>query len=94
MAKTIFDKINATEGTIYRTDLFGSYKTWGDHLSYHPLGGVVLNKATDNYGRLQGYSGLYVIDGSLVPGNTSVNPFVTITALAERNIEKIIATDL
>lgn len=28
------------------------------------------------------------------PGNTSVNPFVTITALAERNIEKIIATDL
>lgn len=94
MAKTIFDKINSTEGTIYRTDLFGVYKTWGDHLTYHPLGGAVLNKATDNYGRLLGYSGLYVIDGSLVPGNTSVNPFVTITALAERNIERIIATDL
>ncbi|MFE5022605.1 GMC oxidoreductase [Streptomyces sp. NPDC056656] len=94
MAKTIFDKINAKEGTIYRTDLFGTYKIWGDHLTYHPLGGAVLNKATDNYGRLHGYSGLYVIDGSLIPGNTSVNPFVTITALAERNIEKIIATDL
>ncbi|MDX6363682.1 MAG: cholesterol oxidase [Streptomyces sp.] len=94
MAKTIFDKINAKEGTIYRTDLFGVYKIWGDHLTYHPLGGAVLNKATDNYGRLHGYSGLYVIDGSLIPGNTSVNPFVTITALAERNIEKIIATDL
>ncbi|MCX5554895.1 GMC oxidoreductase [Streptomyces sp. NBC_00038] len=94
MAKSIFDKINATEGTIYRTDLFGVYKIWGDHLTYHPLGGAVLNKATDNYGRLHGYSGLYVIDGSLIPGNTSVNPFVTITALAERNIEKIIATDL
>ncbi|MEU6659075.1 GMC oxidoreductase [Streptomyces sp. NPDC046821] len=93
MAKTIFDKINATEGTIYRTDLFGTYKIWGDHLTYHPLGGAVLNKATDNYGRLHGYSGLYAIDGSLIPGNTSVNPFVTITALAERNIEKIIATD-
>ncbi|WP_274564710.1 GMC oxidoreductase [Streptomyces spiramyceticus] len=93
-AKTIFDKINAKEGTIYRTDLFGSYKIWGDHLTYHPLGGAVLNKATDNYGRLHGYSGLYVIDGSLIPGNTSVNPFVTITALAERNIERIIATDL
>lgn len=38
--------------------------------------------------------GLYVIDGVLVPGNTSVNPFVTITALAERNIERIIADDL
>ncbi|MGR4878491.1 GMC oxidoreductase [Streptomyces sp. LARHCF249] len=94
MAKTIFDKINSKEGTIYRTDLFGTNKIWGDHLTYHPLGGAVLNKATDNYGRLHGYTGLYVIDGALIPGNTSVNPFVTITALAERNIEKIIATDL
>ncbi|MFD0021154.1 GMC oxidoreductase [Streptomyces sp. NPDC058382] len=94
MAKTIFDKINAKEGTIYRTDLFGVYKIWGDHLTYHPLGGAVLDRATDNYGRLLGHPGLYVIDGSLIPGNTSVNPFVTITALAERNIEKIIATDL
>jgi cholesterol oxidase len=94
MAKSIFDKINAKEGTIYRTDLFGTYKIWGDHLTYHPLGGAVLNKATDNYGRLHGYPGLYVVDGALIPGNTSVNPFVTITALAERNVEKIIATDL
>ncbi|MDR6978482.1 cholesterol oxidase [Streptomyces sp. 3330] len=94
MAKTIFDKINAKEGTIYRTDLFGAYKIWGDHLTYHPLGGAVLDKATDNYGRLHGHPGLYVIDGALVPGNTSVNPFVTITALAERNIEAIIAADL
>lgn len=94
MAKTIFDKINKKEGTIYRTDLFGTNKIWGDHLTYHPLGGAILNKATGNYGRLHGYTGLYVIDGALIPGNTSVNPFVTITALAERNIEKIIATDL
>ncbi|RNL62919.1 GMC family oxidoreductase [Nocardioides marmoriginsengisoli] len=94
MAKTIFDKINSKEGTIYRTDLFGAYKVWQDGLTYHPLGGAVINKATDNYGRLHGYQGLYVIDGSLIPGNTTVNPFVTITALAERNIEKIIATDL
>ncbi|MFJ6695274.1 GMC oxidoreductase [Streptomyces sp. NPDC091272] len=94
MAKTIFDKINKKEGTIYRSDLFGSNKVWGDHLTYHPLGGAVLDKATDNYGRLHGHPGLYVIDGALIPGNTTVNPFVTITALAERNIERIIATDL
>jgi cholesterol oxidase len=93
MARSIFDKINSKEGTIYRTDLFGVYKIWGDHLTYHPLGGAVLGKATDNYGRLAGHPGLYAIDGSLIPGNTSVNPFVTITALAERNIEKIITTD-
>jgi cholesterol oxidase len=34
------------------------------------------------------------MDGALIPGNTAVNPFVTITALAERNIERIIASDL
>jgi cholesterol oxidase len=93
-ARTIFDRINAREGTIYRTDLFGAYKIWGDHLTYHPLGGAVLDRATDNHGRLHGYRGLYVIDGALIPGNASVNPFVTITALAERNIEEIIAKDL
>ena len=93
-AKRVFDAINAKQGTIYRTDLFGVYKTWGDDFTYHPLGGCVLNDATDNYGRLPGYPGLYVMDGALIPGSTGVNPFVTITALAERNIEKIIATDL
>ncbi|QCQ92810.1 GMC oxidoreductase [Rhodococcus sp. SGAir0479] len=94
MAKKVFDKINKKEGTIYRTDLFGVYKTWGDDFTYHPLGGCLLNKATDNYGRLPGYPGLYVVDGSLVPGNVGVNPFVTITALAERNMAKIVSTDL
>ncbi|MBL1076090.1 GMC family oxidoreductase [Nocardia sp. 2] len=93
-AKRVFDKINKKEGTIYRTDLFGLSKVWGDDFTYHPLGGCVLDTATDNYGRLTSYPGLYVIDGSLIPGSTTVNPFVTITALAERNIEKIVATDL
>jgi len=93
-AKHMFDQINAKAGTIYRTDLFGVYKTWGDDFVYHPLGGCVLNQATDNYGRLPGYAGLYVVDGSLIPGSTGVNPFVTITALAERNLAQIIATDL
>lgn len=30
---------------------------------------------------------------SLIPGSTGVNSFLTITALAERNIEQIIAND-
>ncbi len=93
MAKSIFDKINRKEGTIYRTDLFGFAKIWGDTFTYHPLGGAVLGQATDGHGRLHGYPGLYAIDGSLIGGNTTVNPFVTITALAERNIEQIIGTD-
>lgn len=93
-AKRVFDTINKAQVTVYRSDLFGVNKVWGDDFTYHPLGGCILNQATDNYGRLPGYPGLYVMDGSLIPGSTGVNPFVTITALAERNIEKIITADL
>lgn len=57
----------------------------------HPLGGAVLGKATDGYGRVKGYDGLYVMDGAAIPGSTgTVNPSLTITALAERNIAEII----
>jgi choline dehydrogenase-like flavoprotein len=57
----------------------------------HPLGGAVLGRATDNYGRVIGHPGLYVMDGAAVPGSTgTVNPSLTIAALAERNIENIV----
>lgn len=57
----------------------------------HPLGGAVLGKATDGYGRVKGYDGLYVMDGAAIPGSTgTVNPSLTITALAERNIAQVI----
>ncbi|MFF2553258.1 GMC oxidoreductase [Nocardia sp. NPDC058058] len=57
----------------------------------HPLGGAVLGRATDVNGRVHGHPGLYVMDGAGIPGSTAtVNPSLTITALAERNIESII----
>lgn len=60
----------------------------------HPLGGVVLDLATDNIGMVRNYNGLYVIDGALVPGHTGcANPALTIAALAERNIERILIRD-
>jgi len=94
MAKKLFDRINAANSTIYRYDLFGSAdKVFADDFTYHPLGGCVLGKATDNYGRVKGYSKLYVTDGSLVPGSIGVNPFVTITALAERTMARVLAED-
>nr|WP_246124062.1 GMC oxidoreductase [Nocardia bhagyanarayanae] len=59
----------------------------------HPLGGAVIGRATDEYGRVRGYRGLYVMDGAAVPGSTgTVNPALTISALAERNIEQIISS--
>lgn len=94
MAKKLFDRINAANLTIYRYDLFGSAgKVFADDFTYHPLGGCVLGRATDDYGRVKGYARLYVTDGSLVPGNIGVNPFVTITALAERTMARVLAED-
>ena len=94
MAKKLFDRINAANATIYRYDLFGtSNKVFADDFCYHPLGGCVLGQATDDYGRVKGYPKLYVTDGSLVPGNIGVNPFVTITALAERTMARVLAED-
>ncbi len=92
-AKAMFDRINSVNNTKYRTDLFGGGKVFADDFCYHPLGGCVLDKATDNVGRVKGYRGLYVTDSSLIPGSIGVNPFVTVTALAERNIRRVLAQD-
>jgi cholesterol oxidase len=94
MAKKLFDRINWVNATIYRYDLFGSAgKAFADDFCYHPLGGCVLGRATDDYGRVKGCSKLYVTDGSLVPGSIGVNPFLTITALAERTMTRVLAED-
>ncbi|HEX5373658.1 MAG TPA: GMC oxidoreductase [Aquabacterium sp.] len=93
-AKTLFDRINSKIGARYRTDLFGDGKIFADDFCYHPLGGCVMGQATDAYGRVKGYQGLYITDSALIPGSIGVNPFVTITALAERNIRQVLAQDL
>lgn len=60
----------------------------------HPLGGAVLGKACDMVGRLIGYKGLYVVDSSLIPGSVgAATPALTIAALAERAMSRIIAED-
>lgn len=87
-AKQVFDKIVAANGVDYRDDLF-SGKVFAPN-TVHPMGGCVRGKATDNFGRVNGYDKLYVNDGSLLPGHVGCNPYMTITALAERNIEAIL----
>lgn len=37
------------------------------------------------------YPGLYVMDGSLIPLGVGANPALTVTALAERNMERVMA---
>ncbi|MFG2000599.1 GMC family oxidoreductase N-terminal domain-containing protein [Spirillospora sp. NPDC048911] len=62
----------------------------GPHTA-HPLGGAVICKATDAYGRLHGHRGLYCLDGALMPGSTAaVNPALTIAAIVERCLDHII----
>lgn len=57
----------------------------------HPLGGAVMGQACDLDGRVLGYDGLYVVDGALIPGSTAAcNPALTIAAIAERCMDRIL----
>jgi cholesterol oxidase len=44
----------------------------------------------DPFGRVFGYPGLYVVDGSMLPGPVGPNPSNTIAALAHRAAEQLI----
>ncbi len=91
-ATYVFDRINAAAGSTYKTDMFGG-ATMGSSSTYHPVGGCPIARATDDYGRITEYPGLYVVDGSLIPVGIGANPALTITALAERNVERVLAED-
>jgi cholesterol oxidase len=60
----------------------------------HPLGGCpmgddVSRGVVDDMGRVHGFAGLYVLDGSIVPTALGVNPSKTIAALAERGVHRL-----
>lgn len=90
-AKYFLRTMNKANGGTRSHLLF--HNGFGADVCYHPLGGIVLGKATDDFGRLNGHKNLYVVDGSLIPGTIGVNPFVTITAIAEYCMEEIIRSD-
>jgi cholesterol oxidase len=63
--------------------------------TFHPLGGAVIGRACDAFGRVAGYRGLYVTDASLIPGSTGAcNPALTVAALAERCLDDVLANDV
>jgi cholesterol oxidase len=62
----------------------------------HPLGGCPIGRnesegVVDSYGRVFGYPGLYIADGSVMPGPVGPNPSNTIAALAHRFAEQLLA---
>jgi cholesterol oxidase len=87
-AQLVFDRVTQANGVDYRDDIFEG-KVFAPN-TVHPLGGCVRGVATDAFGRVNGYDNLYVNDASLLPGYLGCNPFMSITALAERNIEGIL----
>lgn len=54
-----------------------------------PMGKNIQEGMLDETFQVFGYPGMYVIDGSVIPGNLGVNPSLTITALAEYAMSRI-----
>ncbi|MGL4304608.1 MAG: GMC oxidoreductase [Mycobacteriaceae bacterium] len=55
----------------------------------HLLGGMPIGLATDMNGKVHGYPNLFVVDGSLIPGNAcGANPSLAILGLAERVMDQ------
>jgi len=64
-------------------------------ITVHPLGGAPMGRSADegvvdSWGRVFGHPGLYVADGSVMPGTVGPNPSLTIAALADRFADGII----
>ena len=99
-SNAFFEQVRATDKEIARilNGKFVDNPPW--HLSrvitVHPLGGCPMGRderegVVDSYGRVFGHPGLYVVDGSMMPGPVGPNPTNTIAALAHRAAERLIA---
>ncbi|MGZ4168560.1 MAG: GMC family oxidoreductase [Solirubrobacteraceae bacterium] len=65
------------------------YTRWAPGLTAHPLGGCPMGHdarsgVVDAHGGVFGYPGLFVADGSIMPGPVGPNPSFTIAAMAGR----------
>jgi cholesterol oxidase len=65
-------------------------------ITVHPLGGCPMSDSprdgvVDARGAVHGHPGLYIADGSVMPGPVGPNPSFTIAALADRTADRIIA---
>lgn len=72
-----------------------SYSLLHQVLTAHPLGGCPMGFTRDDgivnsYGEAFDYPGLYVVDGSSMPGPVGPNPSLTIAAISDRAADHII----
>lgn len=72
-----------------------SFEYFKQVFTAHPLGGCPMGRdeteaVVDSYGEVFNYPGLYVVDGSIMPGPVGPNPSMTIAAVSDRAAEHII----
>lgn len=87
-AKEILERDGLSKVMPWTNDLVGAY-------TVHPLascriGDDPATSALDEHHELRNHPGIYVTDGSAVPGALTVNPALTISALAERAVPGIV----
>ncbi len=89
-AKLVFDRVTQANGVDYRDDLFEG-KAFAPN-TVHPLGGCVRGAGHRPVRpRATATTTCTSTTPRCIPGYIGCNPFMTITALAERNIEAILA---
>ncbi|MCT9933219.1 GMC family oxidoreductase [Planotetraspora sp. A-T 1434] len=86
--KDILERDGLATVTPWTNDLVGAY-------TVHPLASCRIGddphtSALDDRHELRGHPGIFVTDGSAVPGALTVNPAMTICALAERAVPGIV----
>jgi enediyne biosynthesis protein E9 len=86
--RAIFERDGLAQVMPWTNDVVGAY-------TVHPLASCRIGddpdiSALDDRHELRGHPGIFVTDGSAVPGAMTVNPAMTIAALAERAIPGIV----
>jgi choline dehydrogenase-like flavoprotein len=86
--KEILEKDGLARVTPWTNDVVGAYTV--HPLSSCRIGDDPATSALDDRHELRGHPGIFVTDGSSVPTGVTVNPALTIAALAERAIPGIV----
>jgi choline dehydrogenase-like flavoprotein len=86
--KEIMEKDGLSKVMPWTNDLVGAY-------TVHPLASCRMGddpetSALDDRNELRGHPGIFVTDGSAIPGALTVNPAMTIAAVAERAVPNIV----
>jgi hypothetical protein len=98
------DATEAVGGTFVQSPFYAALGQ--QEITVHPIGGACMSfdgtgahGVTNHFGEVftgnseETHPGLIVTDGAVIPTALGVNPFATITALAERSVEHVAASE-